>query len=72
MRLRTFSSRISSTFATSWPNIRAESPGLFDQFIDRRLLDVPLLRVAPHDPPPDGVIHLLKDAEKEDGLAEER
>ncbi len=47
--------------------LRAESPGLFDQFLDPRLLDVPCLRVAPHDPPPDGVVHLLKDAEKEDG-----
>ena len=46
--------------------LRAESPGLFDQFLDHRLLEVPLLRVSPHDPPPHGVTHLLKDAEKED------
>jgi hypothetical protein len=47
--------------------LRDESPGLFSQYLDERLLDVPLFRVAPHDPPPEGVIHLIKDAEKEKG-----
>jgi len=49
--------------------LRAESPALFDQFLDPRLLEVPLLRVAPHDAPPEGIVHLLKDAEKEDDSA---
>jgi hypothetical protein len=44
-----------------------ESPGLFGQYLDERLLDVPLFRVAPHDPPPDGIVHLIKDAEKDKG-----
>ncbi len=43
------------------------SPSLFGQYLDARLLDVPLFRVAPHDPPPDGVAHLIKDAEKDKG-----
>jgi predicted RecB family nuclease len=47
--------------------LRDGSPGLFEQYIDERLLEVPLYRVAPHDPPPDGVIHLVKDAEKGKG-----
>jgi hypothetical protein len=36
------------------------------------LLDVPLFRVAPHDPLPAGVVHLLKDDEKEKGEADSR
>ncbi len=46
--------------------LRAADLKLFTKHFDARLLDVPLYRVAPHDPPPDGVIHLLKDDEKED------
>ncbi len=46
--------------------LRAADPKLFAKHFDARLLDVPLYRVAPHDPPPDGVVHLLKDDEKED------
>jgi hypothetical protein len=46
--------------------LRAADPKLFAQHFDPRLLDVPLYRVAPHDPPPAGVVHLLKDDEKED------
>jgi hypothetical protein len=46
--------------------LRAADPKLFAKHFDARLLDVPLYRVAPHDPPPDGVIHLLKDDEKGD------
>ena len=41
-------------------------PKLFRKYFDARLLDVQLFRVAPHDPPPAGVVHLLKDDEKED------
>lgn len=49
--------------------LRDANPSRFDQFFDARLLDVPLYRVAPRDPPPDGVVHLVKDAEKEKGAA---
>jgi hypothetical protein len=38
---------------------------LFAKHFDARLLDVPLYRVAPNDPPPPGVIHLEKDAKKD-------
>jgi hypothetical protein len=47
--------------------LHRESPGLFDQYLDPGLLDVPIFRVAPHDPPPEGVALLTKDAEKEKG-----
>ena len=47
--------------------LRDADPARFAQFFDARLLDVPVYRVAPHDPPPDGVVHLIKDAEKEKG-----
>ena len=46
---------------------RDANPTLFASHFDARLLDVPLYRVAPNDPPPLGVIHLQKDAEKEKG-----
>src|SRR5262249_22748489 len=46
--------------------LRAADPKLFAKHFDARLLDVPLYRVAPHDPPPDGVVHLPKDDEKAD------
>jgi hypothetical protein len=46
--------------------LRAADPKLFKRHFDARLLDVPLYRVAPNDPPPAGVIHLVKDAEKDD------
>jgi hypothetical protein len=39
---------------------------LFARHFDARLLDVPLFRVAPHDPPPAGIVQLLKDDEKDD------
>jgi superfamily I DNA and/or RNA helicase len=45
--------------------LRAADPKRFDKHFDARLLDVPLYRVAPRDPPPDGVIALTKDAEKD-------
>jgi hypothetical protein len=45
--------------------LRAADRKLFDRHFDPRLLKVPLYRVAPHDPPPEGVIHLLKDDEKD-------
>jgi hypothetical protein len=47
--------------------LRDADTARFSQFFDPRLLDVPVYRVAPHDPPPETVIHLLKDAEKEKG-----
>ncbi|OWK45505.1 Superfamily I DNA and RNA helicases and helicase subunits-like [Fimbriiglobus ruber] len=46
---------------------RDANPTLFASHFDARLLDVPLYRVAPNNPPPVGVIHLQKDAEKEKG-----
>src|SRR5262249_37945785 len=46
--------------------LKAAKPKLFKKHFDARLLDVPLFRVSPHDPPPAGVVHLLKDDEKED------
>ena len=46
--------------------LRAADPKLFGEHCDARLLDVPLYRVAPHDPPPAGVVHLPKDDEKAD------
>ena len=52
--------------------LRDADPELFARYFDARLLDVPLYRVAPNDPPPDGVVHLVKDAEKEKGEDEER
>jgi hypothetical protein len=45
--------------------LRAADPRLFDRHLDARLLEVPLYRVAPNDLPPEGVIALTKDAEKE-------
>ncbi|MBA3302854.1 MAG: ATP-binding protein, partial [Acidimicrobiia bacterium] len=47
--------------------LRESDPERFQRFFDARLLDVPIYRVAPHDPPPDGVVHLIKDAEKARG-----
>ena len=44
--------------------LRTSDPKGFAQYFDARLLDVPVFRVAPHDPPPDAAIHLEKDAEK--------
>lgn len=46
--------------------LQTANPKLFAKHFDKRLLDVPLYRVAPHDPPPDGIVHLLKDDEKGD------
>jgi hypothetical protein len=46
--------------------LRDADPKLFRKHFDPRLLDIPLYRVAAHDPPPSGVVHLLKDNEKED------
>ena len=47
--------------------LRAAKPKLFKKHFDPRLLDVPLYRVAPNDPPPAGVIHLRNDDEKDKG-----
>ena len=49
--------------------LRDADPARFPQFFDARLLDVPVYRVAPNDPPPTGAVHLIKDAEKEKGEA---
>ena len=46
--------------------LKAADGKLFRKHFDPRLLDVPLYRVAPNDPPPAGVTHLQKDAEKAD------
>ncbi len=42
-------------------------PTLFKQYFDARLLEVPIFRVTPRDPPPQGVIALKKDGEKPKG-----
>jgi hypothetical protein len=42
-----------------------KDPKLFRHHFDARLLDVPLYRVAPNDRPPEGIVPLVKDAEKE-------
>jgi hypothetical protein len=47
--------------------LRGAKPKLFDRHFDARLLDVPLYRVAPNDPPPEGVIHLRNDDDKDKG-----
>ncbi len=44
--------------------LRDADKKLFAKHFDARLLDVPLYRIAPNDPPPAGVVHLQKDAEK--------
>ena len=46
-------------------HLRAKNRKLFDTHFDKRLLDVPLYRVAPKEPPPEGVILLAKDTEKD-------
>jgi hypothetical protein len=47
--------------------LRGKDRKLFDAHFDKPLLDVPLYQVAPQDPPPEGVIPLGKDSEKESG-----
>jgi hypothetical protein len=47
--------------------LREADRKLFDKHFDKRLLDVPLYRLAPRDAPPEGVVPLGKDAEKEAG-----
>jgi hypothetical protein len=47
--------------------LRKAKPTLFKQHFDARLLEVPIFRVAPRDPPPEGVIGLDKDGEKPKG-----
>lgn len=46
-------------------DLRAKDRNLFDTHFDKRLLDVPLYRVAPKEPPPPGIIPLTKDTEKD-------
>ena len=48
-------------------DLREADPERFEEYFDPRLLDVPIYRIAPHDPPPDGVILLIKDGEKARG-----
>lgn len=48
-------------------DLRTGDCTLFDTHFDKRLLEIPLYRVAPKEPPPEGVIPLVKDAEKEKG-----
>src|SRR5262249_31307064 len=45
--------------------LRDADSKLFRKHFDARLLDVPLYRVAPHDSPPAGVVHLLKDDDED-------
>ncbi len=47
--------------------LKATKLKLFQKHFDVRLLDVPLYRVAPKHVPPEGIIPLTKDAEKEKG-----
>jgi hypothetical protein len=47
--------------------LRRADPSRFQQFFDARLLEVPIYRVAPRDPPPKGVVHLVKDGDKPKG-----
>ncbi|QDV37679.1 DEAD/DEAH box helicase [Tautonia plasticadhaerens] len=47
--------------------LRRSDPKRFKKYFDARLLDVPIDRVAPRDPPPDGVTHLIKDNAKPRG-----
>ena len=47
--------------------LRTTDAALFDAHFDKRLLDVPLYRIAPREDPPAGVHRLLKDDEKESG-----
>jgi hypothetical protein len=47
--------------------LKKAAPKLFRQHFDPRILTVPLYRVAPNEQPPDCVVPLCKDAEKEKG-----
>lgn len=47
--------------------LRRLAPKRFKKYFDARLLEVPIYRVAPRDPPPDGVVHLIKDNAKPRG-----
>ncbi|MEK6236182.1 MAG: ATP-binding protein, partial [Planctomycetales bacterium] len=47
--------------------LKAASPGIFKEYFDDRLLDVPLFRVAPRDRLPDAIRHLAKDSGKGKG-----
>ncbi len=49
--------------------LRDRDAALFAKHFDERLLTVPLYRVAPNDPQPDGITALVKDAAKEKGEA---
>jgi hypothetical protein len=48
-------------------DLRAKNRNLFDTHFDKRLLDVPLYRVAPKEPPPEVIIPLAKDRDKPKG-----
>jgi hypothetical protein len=47
--------------------LRKKDRKLFDRYFDKRLLDVPLYRIDPRQEPPEGVVGLAKDDEKESG-----
>jgi hypothetical protein len=47
--------------------LQSANPELFAKHFDKRILEVPLFRVAPRDLTPDGVIPLAKEGEKERG-----
>jgi len=49
--------------------LKVQNPDLFGRYFDARLLDVLLYRIAPKDPPPDGIVGLGKDRDKDDGEA---
>jgi AAA domain len=47
--------------------LRKKNRKLFDAHFDKRLLEVPIYRVAPREHPPEGIVPLGKDSEKESG-----
>ncbi len=47
-------------------DLRTADPILFRLYFDARLLDAPLFRVAPKEPPPAGVVALFSDEEPDD------
>ncbi len=47
--------------------LRQANRKLFDAHFDKRLLEVPIYRVAPREQPPEGIVPLGKDSEKESG-----
>jgi hypothetical protein len=52
---------------TKLGELRKKNRKLFDAHFDKRLLEVPIYRVAPREQPPAGIVPLGKDSEKESG-----